>query len=59
MLKTKTASLEKHFAYKDDKGNVIELGSTLYLGINDDGSRYFEVEDKQEVIPENIEKQEE
>lgn len=45
-MKTKTASSGKHFAYKDDKDNIIELGSTLYLGINDDGSRYFEVEDK-------------
>lgn len=45
-MKTKTASTGKHFAYKDDKNNIVELGSTLYLGINDDGSRYFEVEDK-------------
>ena len=58
-MKIKTATIGKHFAYKDENDNIIELGSTLYLGVNDDGSRYFEVEDKQEAIPENIEKQEE
>lgn len=58
-MKIKTAIIGKHFTYKDENDNIIELGSTLYLGCNDDGSRYFEVEDKQEAIPENIEKQEE
>lgn len=45
MVKIKQASEGKVFAYKDEKGEEIILGATLYLGINDDGSRYYEVDD--------------
>ena len=45
-----TASEGKIFAYKDNNGEEIRLGSVLYLGINDDGSRYYEVD---EVIEDN------
>lgn len=45
MLRTKTASEGKVFAYKDENGEEIVLGSTLYLGKNDDGSRYYEIDD--------------
>lgn len=34
----------KVFAYKDKEGNEIVLGAVLYLGVNDDGSRYYEVD---------------
>ena len=47
-LRTKTASEGKIFAYKDEENNIVELGSILYLGINDDGSRYFEIDKKEE-----------
>lgn len=43
-LRTKQASEGKVFAYKNEKDEEIVLGSTLYLGINDDGSRYYEVD---------------
>ena len=43
-MKTMTAQEGKIFAYKDEKGEEILLGSELYLGINDDGSRYYEVD---------------
>lgn len=42
-IKTMTASEGKIFAYKDENGKEILLGSILYLGVNDDGSRYYEV----------------
>ena len=41
------ASEGKVFAYKDEQGQEIVLGQTLYLGINDDGSRYYEIEIKE------------
>lgn len=44
-MNKKTASEGKVFAYKDDNGEEIRLGGVLYLGINDDGSRYYEVEE--------------
>ena len=44
-LRTMTASEGKVFAYKDENGEEIILGSVLYLGINDDGSRYYEIDD--------------
>lgn len=47
-LRKKEASEGKVFAYKDQNGEEIILGSTLYLGINDDGSRYYEVEEMKE-----------
>lgn len=39
-----TASEGKVFAYKDTNGEEIKLGLVLYLGINDDGSRYYEID---------------
>ena len=45
MSKILIASEGKIFAYKDDNGEEVKLGSVLYLGVNDDGSRYYEVED--------------
>lgn len=56
MLKIKKASEGKVWAYKNDKGEEIILGNTLYLGINDDGKRYYEIEDinlKDEIIMDN------
>ena len=44
-LRIKQASEGKIFAYKDSSGEEIKLGSILYLGVNDDGSRYYEVEE--------------
>ena len=46
-LRIKQASEGKIFAYKDENDNIVELGSILYLGCNDDGSRYFEIENKE------------
>ena len=48
MLKIKQAQPNKVFAYKDETGKEIILGNTLYLGINDDGSRYYEVDEPKE-----------
>lgn len=44
-LRIKQASEGKVFAYKDSNGEEIKLGTVLYLGVNDDGSRYYEVEE--------------
>lgn len=49
-LRKKEASEGKVFAYKDQNGEEIILGSTLYLGINDDGSRYYEVDEPKEEL---------
>lgn len=57
-LRTKEASEGKVFAYKDQNGEEIILGSTLYLGINDDGSRYYEVDEQVEEIPEETKQEE-
>lgn len=43
-MKIKQASEGKVWAYMEN-GQEIVLGATLYLGINDDGSRYYEVDD--------------
>lgn len=48
------ASEGKIFAYKDVNDEIITLGSILYLGINDDGSRYFEIEIENEKEEEVI-----
>lgn len=53
-LRIKQASEGKIFAYKDENGEEIKLGNILYLGVNDDGSRYYEV-DAEEITPENVE----
>lgn len=42
MLKVKKASEGNVWAYVNDKDEEIILGKTLYLGIGDDGSRYYE-----------------
>ena len=39
----------KVFAYKDKEGKENILGSILYLGKNDDGSRYYQIEEIKEV----------
>lgn len=49
-LRTKKASEGKVFAYKDQNGEEIVLGNVLYLGINDDGSRYYEVDEPKENV---------
>lgn len=41
------------FAYKDSNGEEIRMSNTLYLGVNDNGERYYEVE---EIVDENMEK---
>lgn len=43
-LRKKEASEGKVFAYKDANNEEQILGNTLYLGINDDGERYYEVD---------------
>ena len=48
-MNIKTAQPGKTWAYKDEQGQEIVLGSILYLGINDDGSRYYEIEIKEET----------
>ena len=54
MLKIKKASEGKVWAYKNDKGEEITLGKTLYLGIDDDGSRYYEIpKPKEEIVIDN------
>lgn len=54
MLKIKKASEGKVWAYKNDKGEEITLGRTLYLGIDDDGSRYYEIpKPKEDIVIEN------
>lgn len=45
------ASTGKIFAFKNDKNTITYLGSTLYLGVNDDGSRYFETDPPIETEP--------
>ena len=44
------------FAYKNEQNEIIYLGPVVYLGVNDDGSRYFETEPPIEEEPseENI-----
>lgn len=48
-MKIISATKGKVFAYKNEKGEEIVLGETLYLGLNDDGSRYYEIDKKEEV----------
>ena len=47
-MKTLIAKEGKVWAYKENDQEII-LGNTLYLGINDDGSRYYEIDKKEEV----------
>ena len=44
-MNIKIASLGKTWAYKDENAVEVVLGNTIYLGKNDDGSRYYEVDD--------------
>ena len=53
-MKVMNASEGKVFAYKNKEGNEVVLGAVLYLGVNDDGSRYYEI-DKPEPKEENPE----
>lgn len=46
---TKTASEGKIFAYKDEKGNEIQMSSILILGKNDDGTRYYQIDKPTEI----------
>lgn len=43
-MKTLTASEGKVFAYKNENGEEVILGEIIYLGKNDDGSRYYEID---------------
>lgn len=45
MLRKKVANKDKVWAYKDKYNQEIILGNTIYLGKNDDESRYYEVDD--------------
>lgn len=49
-MKILTAEQGKIFAYIDEKGNEVILGETLYLGKNDDGKRYYQIEKSEEII---------
>ena len=51
-MKTLIAEQGKVWAYKEN-GEEIILGSVLYLGKNDNGERYYQVE-KPSNKPENI-----
>ena len=51
-MKTLTASKGKVWAYKEGDEEVI-LGNILYLGKNDDGSRYYEINDPDYVLDKN------
>lgn len=46
-MKVITAEEGKVFAYKEGEEEIV-LGSVLYLGVNDDGSRYYQVEKKEQ-----------
>lgn len=43
-MKTLQAEASKVFAYKNEQGEEIILGEVLYLGKNDDGTRYYQVD---------------
>lgn len=63
-MKVMNASEGKVFAYLDEEGNEVILGAELYLGVDDDGSRYYEVdapepEEEQEPNEEKTEEEEE
>lgn len=47
-LRIKQASDNKIWAYRDSSNKEVLLGSTLYLGKNDDGSRYYEIDKPQD-----------
>ena len=43
-LRIMKADEGKVFAYRDEHFNEIILGAELYLGCNDDGSRYYQID---------------
>ena len=43
-MKILEAEAGKVFAYKNEQDEEIVLGEVLYLGKNDDGTRYYQVE---------------
>lgn len=47
-MRTLIASEGKVWAYMNGDEEIV-LGAVLYLGINDDGSRYYEIDAPQEV----------
>ena len=47
MLRMLQAKPGKVWAYKNNNEEIV-LGSILYLGINDDGSRYYEIDEPKE-----------
>lgn len=58
-MKTLIAEQGKVWAYKEN-GEEIILGSVLYLGKNDNGYRYYEIDDpsndnSQDIVIENNE----
>lgn len=59
-METMKANEGKVFAYLDEDGNEVILGEELYLGVEDDGSRYYEVDkpdnaDEEVITPEPAE----
>lgn len=46
-MRTLIAQEGKVFAYKEGDREIV-LGNIIYLGINDDGSRYYEIDLPQE-----------
>ena len=49
-MKTLIAEQGKVWAYKEN-GEEIILGSVLYLGKNDNGERYYEIDEPVEETP--------
>lgn len=43
-MKTLIADENKVWAYRDEKGEEIVLGEVIYLGKNDNGERYYQIE---------------
>lgn len=48
-MKILTAEAGKIFAYKDEQGNEIPCGEMLYLGKNDKGERFYQIDKPAEV----------
>ena len=55
-MRTLRAEEGKIFAYKDEEDNEIRLGNELVLGKEDNGSRYYQIDDsdKNEEIDEKV-----
>lgn len=52
-MNIKIASLGKTWAYKDENNIEIVIGNIIYLGKNDDGARYYEVDDPNYIPDKN------